>query len=161
MMSGSESSRQRRPRDVPADAAAWITQSFHETLRQAQRYTLTTVAEKLAAQSSAQRENLNNLEVEYIATQTDVKAARERDRLYALEGVLIQAWQKYISARIDKVTLPLKQEIFTVTGSSMLSVRKFSSLRRLAPIRYLLPRVDRQRKPQTLKLETLQLPLEL
>ena len=44
-----------------------------------------------------------------------VQAARERDRLSALEGVLTQAWQADISARVSEATIPLKQEIATAT----------------------------------------------
>ena len=115
MVSGSESSRETRPRDVPAPVAAWITRSCREALREAERFTLTTVAEKLTAQSSALRENLNSFVEETIATQADVQSARERDRLSALEGVLTKAWQGDIDASVTKATAPLKREIATVT----------------------------------------------
>ena len=73
------------------------------------------MAEKLAAQSSALRENLNSFVEETVATQTDVRSARERDRLSALEGVLTQDWQADIAASVKETKLPLKKEIATVT----------------------------------------------
>ena len=76
---------------------------------------LTTVAEKLAAQSAALRENLNSFVEETVATQADVQSARERDRLSVLEGALTQAWQADIAASFKETTLPLKMEITTVT----------------------------------------------
>ena len=91
MVSGSESSRETRPRDVPPPVAAWITRSCREALQEAERFTLNTVGEKLAAQPSELRENLKPFIEETIAAQADVQAARERDRLSALEGVLTQA----------------------------------------------------------------------
>ena len=59
------------------------------------------------------RENLNTFIEETIAAQVDVKSARERDRLSALEGLLTQAWRKDIYAKVDEVALPLKKEIAT------------------------------------------------
>ena len=108
MVSGSESSRETRPRDVTPLVAAWITRSCHEALREAERFTLNLVAEKLAAQSSMLRENLKTFMEEAIAAQPDVQAARDRDRLSILEGLLTRAWQADISARVDEATLPLK-----------------------------------------------------
>ena len=115
MLSRLESARETRPRDVPAPVAAWITRSCREALREAERFTLNTIAEKLATQPSTVRENLETFIEETLAAQADVHAARERDRLSALEGVLTQAWQADISARVDEATTPLKQEIATVT----------------------------------------------
>ena len=110
MVSGSESSRETRPRDVRPPVAAWITRGCREALREAERFTLSTVAEKLAAQSSALRENLKPFIEETIAAQAFVPAARERDRISALEGVLTQAWQADISARVNEATIPPKQK---------------------------------------------------
>ena len=115
MVPGSESSCETRPRDVPPPVAAWITRSCREARREAEVFTLNTVAEMLAAQSPALRENLKTFIEETIAAQADVHAARDRDRLSALEGVLTQAWQADISARVDEAISPLKQEIDTTS----------------------------------------------
>ena len=61
MVSESESSRETRPGDVPPPVAPWITLSCRQALREAKGFTLNTVAEKLAAQSSALRETSRRL----------------------------------------------------------------------------------------------------
>ena len=115
MVSGSKSSRETRPRDGPAPIAAWITRSCREALRGVETFTLTTVAEKLVAQSPALRENLNSFVEETVSTKADVQSAREHDRLSALEGVLTHAWQADITASVKETTFPLKREIATLT----------------------------------------------
>ena len=133
MVSGSESSRETRPRDVPPPVAAWITRSCREALREAERFTLNTVAEKLAAQPSPLQENLKTFIEETIAAQAEVQAARERDRLSTLESVLTKAWQEDIAARVDGATTPLKHEIATLTEELQTLCREMTVLKTHRP----------------------------
>ena len=94
---------------------------------------LTTVAEKLASQSSALRENLNSFVEEIVATQADVQSAHELHRLSALEGVLTKAWQGDIDASATEATLPLKKEIATVTEELKFLRQEISVLKTYRP----------------------------
>ena len=56
MASGSESSRDTRPRDVSAPVATWITRNRREGLREAERFSIDLVADKLKSHTTEVRE---------------------------------------------------------------------------------------------------------
>ena len=115
MASGSDSSRETRPRDVPAPVAAWITRNRREGLGEAERFSINLVGDKLKSHTTEVRELMENVIGGKLAAQAEVQSQQGRDRLAALESVLTQAWQKDIVPMIDETLSPLREEVHRST----------------------------------------------
>ena len=115
MVTGSDSSYDTRPRDVPAPVAAWITHNPREGFREAERFSINLIEEKLNSHTAKMLEMMDNLVVVKIAAQAEVQSQQGLDRLATLEGVLTLTWQKEIVSMVDETLLSLREEVTRLT----------------------------------------------